>query len=300
MNVLITGGLGGLGRELMQALGGVAHARVVTFSRRSRPEDIGQPSNAVHVQGSILDADGLAQVMRTHGITHVVHAAGARTRECEANPDLAREVNITGTARVLEAVSEVASVSRLVFLSSAAVYGRTERPVVEAQPAYPASPYALTKAEAEVAIRKWAAGAVCEVAIVRPGFIVGPRTEGPLSTFLLRLGRGESADIVFPEQFHLHWAPDLTGALITMLQQPWPKKVAAYHLPGHDVSLHELANMLADADSGAIRTPAFKVQTDPATALPARLDWTRFEKDFGPVALTSLKTIVRAFLFHPP
>lgn len=288
MNILITGGLGGLGRELASALSADPEIRVITFSRRERPVESQTFSRAIHEQGSILDSDRLVEVMRRHGITHVIHAAGLRTRECGANPDLAREINVTGTRRILETADTVATMRRILFLSSAAVYGPAEGLVDETRPVNPATNYGRTKVEAENVLLGQAENARIETVIVRPGFIFGPHAEGGLNHFLRKIVGDEAAHLAFPERFHLHWAPDLCRSMMALLQRPLSSPCRVYHLPGFDCTCDQFAAFLTTALSRGSGAPDFFLEPDPLAAVPGRLDWSRFETEFGPSKLTPL------------
>jgi len=296
MNVLITGGLGGLGAELARVFCEDPEMRVVTFSRRAGPAAPEGTPGAIHEQGSILDSDRLVEVMRRHEITHVIHAAGLRTRECEASLDLAREINVTGTERVLQAAGVSASVRRFLFLGSAAVYGRAVGLVDETRPVNPATNYALTKAEAENVVRTRAANARMDSVIVRPGFIFGARAEGGLSAFLRTVISGEAAHLVVPGHFHLHWAPGLCGDLRTLLRQPWPAPCRVYHLPGFDSGCVQFAAELRAALPVGSRVPEFHLEPDPLAPVPGRLDWKRFEQDFGPAKLAPFHEVLKLTL----
>lgn len=282
MNLLITGGLGGLGRELANALSTGPGMRVITFSRRDWPVDSQTSPCAIHERGSILDSDRLVEVMRRHEINWVIHAAGLRTRECEANPELAREINVTGTRRVMQAANTVATVRRILFLSSAAVYGRANGLVDETRPVNPETNYARTKIEAEKVLLEQGGNAGIETVIVRPGFIFGPHAEGGLTQFLKKVVADEAAHLVFPESFHLHWAPGLCGDFATLLQRPLSSPCRVYHLPGFDSTCDQFAAALGIVVSGGSRASDFHLEPDPLAAVPGRLDWSRFENEFGP------------------
>ena len=90
-------------------------------------------------------ADVLATAIVEHNVDSVVHLAARKAvGESVARPAWYYQQNIAGLAAVLEAM-EAASVSRLVFSSSAAVYGHATGVVSETTPTVPASPYGATK-----------------------------------------------------------------------------------------------------------------------------------------------------------
>ncbi len=99
-------------------------------------------------------------------------------------PDAARDpgrlyaVNIGGTLNVLEALARHAAGARMLFVSTAQVYGCTfnpdDAPVNEDAPLYPLSPYAISKVAGESAARAYGAMRGLRVRIVRPSNHTGP------------------------------------------------------------------------------------------------------------------------------
>jgi UDP-glucose-4-epimerase GalE len=89
-------------------------------------------------------------VLLDHGCEAVVHmAALAEVAESIAEPERYRSINVDGTAAVIEA-AVVAGAGRLVFSSTAAVYGAPERtPIDEDDTTAPANPYGETKLAGE-------------------------------------------------------------------------------------------------------------------------------------------------------
>lgn len=296
MNILITGGLGGVGQEIVRVLGALPDARIVTYGRSLPSSSAILPENCCHEQGSILDPVQLRGVVERHGITAVVHAAAARTRECEESLEIAREVNVTGTRRVLEAIDNIPSIEQFLFLSSAAVYGHIIHPVTENEPARPSSNYAITKLEAEQAAVTWSERTTVRLTIIRPGFIVGPLASGSLATFLKRIACGGPARLVFPGRFHLHGASDLARAVVTLLTPGDRELPDIFHLPGHDASLAQLKSAILEAREERIPPGMFEIETDPTPRLPEQLDWTRFNRIFGPVKLTPFADLIQETL----
>lgn len=78
------------------------------------------------VHGDIRDGRALREAIAEHGVAGAIHFAGLiEVGRSMVRPDLFYEHNVTGTA-VLLAALKVAGVGRLVFSSSAAVYGETK------------------------------------------------------------------------------------------------------------------------------------------------------------------------------
>ncbi len=104
------------------------------------------PGDVPFVRGSVLDGALLLQAFDEHDVTGVVHLAGYKyAGESVKHPLHAYDQNVTGTARLL-AVMDSVGVRRMVFSSSAAVYGTPDPGLVtEDSPKRPESPYGETK-----------------------------------------------------------------------------------------------------------------------------------------------------------
>jgi UDP-glucose 4-epimerase len=104
------------------------------------------PGSVPLVVGSVLDRRLVTAVFGDHGIDGVVHvAAKKQVGESVAKPLFYYRQNVTGLRVLLEA-AVAAGVDRIVFSSSAAVYGTPDADVVSEQtPCAPLSPYGQTK-----------------------------------------------------------------------------------------------------------------------------------------------------------
>jgi UDP-glucose-4-epimerase GalE len=106
------------------------------------------------IVGDVRDSTALARAIEANGVVAVIHLAGLiEVARSVSRPDLFWESNVVGTAALLSAMREC-GVSRLVFSSSAAVYGqvpgaRGDQPLTEDLPKNPTSPYGDTKLAGE-------------------------------------------------------------------------------------------------------------------------------------------------------
>ncbi|KPI16511.1 UDP-glucose 4-epimerase [Actinobacteria bacterium OK074] len=153
MTWLITGGAGYIGAHVTQAMAG-AGERVVVLDDLSAGVPGRLPGEVPLVRGSSLDAALLKRVLAEHAVTGVVHlAARKQVAESVAQPARYYQENVGGLATLLEAVAE-AGVRRLVFSSSAAVYGNPDVAVItEDTPCAPVDPYGETKLAGEWLVR---------------------------------------------------------------------------------------------------------------------------------------------------
>jgi UDP-glucose-4-epimerase GalE len=98
------------------------------------------------VVGDIRDGDKLTQVLKNGNFDAVMHfAAKSLVGESVANPLRYFDVNVGGTATLLQAMQD-AGVGTLVFSSTCAIYGNPAYlPLDEEHPRHPVSPYGVSK-----------------------------------------------------------------------------------------------------------------------------------------------------------
>src|SRR3954462_5155971 len=119
--VLVTGGAGYIGAHTAKALAEQGYAPVVFDDLTSGFREAVRWGPLV--QGDIRDRAALADAMATYDIEAVIHFAGLiEVGRSTVKPDLFWDINIAGTTSLLSVMRE-RGVGRLVFSSSAAVYG---------------------------------------------------------------------------------------------------------------------------------------------------------------------------------
>ncbi|MEV6567483.1 UDP-glucose 4-epimerase GalE [Streptomyces kronopolitis] len=155
MSYLITGGAGYIGSHVVRALR-QAGETVVVLDDLTSGVSARIPEGVPLVVGSTLDRALLDETIAAHGVTDVVHlAAKKQVGESVEMPLLYYRENVHGLQTLLEAMA-AGGVGRLVFSSSAAVYGMPDVDLVtEDTPCAPINPYGETKLVGE-----WMARAV--------------------------------------------------------------------------------------------------------------------------------------------
>ncbi|HEX6860787.1 MAG TPA: UDP-glucose 4-epimerase GalE [Caulobacteraceae bacterium] len=150
--VLVTGGAGYIGAHTAKALHEGGWRPVVYDNLSAGYREAVLWGEFVH--GDVRDARRLRETMEHHDARAVIHFASLIEvgRSCE-RPDLFYDVNVGGTAAILQAMQD-AGVPRLVFSSTAAVYGQPEglktgEALVESLPKEPTNPYGDTKLACE-------------------------------------------------------------------------------------------------------------------------------------------------------
>jgi len=153
MTWLVTGGAGYIGAHVVRALTDAGIDTVVLDDLSSGHEEF-VPESVPFVRGSILDGELVLGTLTKYAVSGVIHVAGYKYAGVSVQRPLhTYEQNVTGTAVLLAAMSE-AGVDRIVFSSSAAVYGTPDVDLVtEDTPKNPQSPYGESKLIGEWLLR---------------------------------------------------------------------------------------------------------------------------------------------------
>jgi UDP-glucose 4-epimerase len=144
VRVLVTGGAGYIGSVVASQLVEAGHETVV-FDDLSKGHRGAIPEGARLVHGNLMDA-GFTSEALSEGFDGVLHfAALSLVGESVERPEIYYRNNVCGTLNLLEAMRE-AGTGRLVFSSTAAVYGEPEEvPMRETAPTLPTNPYGSSK-----------------------------------------------------------------------------------------------------------------------------------------------------------
>lgn len=170
---LVTGGAGFIGSHLVEALLKKGHrVRVLDNCSTGNREHL--PLRAEFIVADITNYDAVRSSF--HGVDGVFHIAGLpNVQRSLDQPKETHDVNLTGTLHVLEA-ARAAGVRRVVFASSAAVYGDQDvRPYHEGMTPKPKSPYALQKLVGEEYCKSYARMGALETVCLRLANVYGPR-----------------------------------------------------------------------------------------------------------------------------
>ena len=153
MTWLVTGGAGYIGSHIVRSLDAAGLEPVVIDDLSTGHEEF-VPKGVPFVRGTILDGGVVLQAIQDHGVSGVIHVAGFKYAGVSVQRPLhTYEQNVTGTVSVLAAM-ESAGVDRIVFSSSAAVYGTPDVDLVtETTPKAPESPYGESKLIGEWLLR---------------------------------------------------------------------------------------------------------------------------------------------------
>lgn len=175
MHVLVTGGCGFIGTNLVPLLQAAGHEVSVLDSQvLGRREHLGDFAGRF-VHGDLRDTTALATALQ--GVDAVVHlAADTRVIDSIADPATNFDVNVVGSFRLLEAM-RARGIRRLVNASTGgAIIGEAEPPVHEGMVPSPISPYGASKLAVEGYCSAWAGSYGAQALSLRFANVYGPRS----------------------------------------------------------------------------------------------------------------------------
>ena len=154
--ILITGGAGYVGSVSAETFLAAGH-EVVVLDDLTTGHRTAVPAGATLRVGTYVDGDALHRLLESEGVEAILHcAARSLVGESITDPSKYYRENVAGGVTLLEA-ARAAGVWRVVFSSSAAVYGVPEvTPVPEDAPLRPINPYGETKRTFEGALAWYA------------------------------------------------------------------------------------------------------------------------------------------------
>jgi UDP-glucose 4-epimerase len=173
--VLVTGGAGFIGSHIVEHFQAKAEVCVLDNLRTGHRRNLAQ-LRCEFIEGSILDRNVVRKAVR--GVDYVFHlAAMISVPESMRKPLECNEINTAGTLVVLEEAAE-AKVKKLIFSSSAAIYGDNPvTPKVETMAPEPRSPYAVTKLDGEYYCEVFSDEGRLSTASLRYFNVFGPRQD---------------------------------------------------------------------------------------------------------------------------
>jgi GDP-4-dehydro-6-deoxy-D-mannose reductase len=247
--ILVTGAQGFVGRHLLPELGA-----------RGLPTDV-----------DVTDATALARAMRASALQGVIHLAG-KSSVADSWGEVAEvwRVNVLGTVNMLEAVRAEAPEARVLVVSTGQVYGVADQiPTSEESRIAPLSPYAASKAAAELACAR----APIDVVVTRSFQHEGPGRDErfAIGSWTAQIARLEEAGGGTIQVGDLTSRRDITDvrdvvrAYVLLLDPSVPR--GTYNVAsGHAVAMREVLDTLL-----AMARCPIDVEIDPARSRPTDL-----------------------------
>ena len=157
MNILVTGGAGYIGSVVVEETLRAGHSTVVYDNLVKGHREMVAPE-AIFVEGDLLDRPLIEKTLVEHDIEAVIHmAAYSLVGESVVEPAKYYTNNVIAGISLLDAMRD-SGVSKIVFSSTAAVYGEPEKqPIEESDRTAPTNPYGDTKLAFEHALKAYEA-----------------------------------------------------------------------------------------------------------------------------------------------
>lgn len=202
--ILVTGGLGLIGHNVVARLEKLGHEVIVTDTRTTYgiipQEEIDYlmqerrkkiRTELIH-RVDVADADGVDWLVRNYKIDTVIHMASfPRQKVVNANPALGSRVMSEGLLNLLETAKRY-NIQRFVYISSSMVYGDFQDDVTEEAQCRPQGQYGIMKLAGEWLVRDYTRSCGLAHTIIRPSAVYGPLDveDRVISKFLLTAMRG--------------------------------------------------------------------------------------------------------------
>jgi UDP-glucose 4-epimerase len=296
MRVLVTGGAGNMGREVVALLKQRGDEPII-YDRVATDD-----SNAhASVVGEITDGVALAQSMREHRIAGVVHLAAVLQFGCEQDPLRAIDVNVNGTVAVVAAALET-GVERIVHASSIAAYGTTETELNERSPVQrDVGMYGLTKLLSEALLSRIGRrqGIVCRTVIFATVLSDRPVSSPGIAAAVAKIvGSAHGGDVTIgevaaEERRHYVYYKDAARATVAALTTPTTAN-DVFHIAGDAgsyVTFAELASLIRE-----LRPNAGTVTFTGKSGHRGRVDSTRAQRELGYAPSHSLRSALQEIL----
>jgi UDP-glucose 4-epimerase len=258
MKILITGGAGFIGSHIVEHYQDKAWEICVLDNLRTGYRHNLDGLKHTFIEGSVTDSETVK--MAVAGVDYIFHlAALVSVPESMAKPGECVDINVHGLLNVLVEAS-AAGVKKLVFASSAAIYGDNPTvPKLETMIPEPKSPYAITKLDGEYYLGMFERENLLETAALRLFNVFGPRQDpkgayaAVVPIFIEKAVRNEDIT-VFGDGGQMRdfiYVKDIVGALTFAAETPGVTGVfnAGY---GGQITINDLASgIIAAAGSSS-------------------------------------------------
>lgn len=270
MRIVVTGGAGFIGGNLVHALLGGGWEITVIDDLSTGSMDNVHPATGFR-RLDVRDSRTTDAIIAAAPEIIVHLAAQVSVAASIDDPAFDREVNVEGTRRVAEA-AVAAGVRRVLFASSAAVYGEPqELPLTEDSPVAPAVPYGASKLEAEGVLDEVLRPAGIDFAALRFANVYGPRQRaegegGVVAEFASRMTAGVNP-VIFGSGNQTRdfiYVADVVNAIATAATYDGVLAGSGPSGPAYNVStgIATSVNMLAEGLRVALRYPGTVERAD--------------------------------------
>jgi nucleoside-diphosphate-sugar epimerase len=247
----ITGAQGCIGSWIVKALverGDV----VVVFDRSDDPrrlKAIMSAADLARVQfvcGDITDVAAVGAAVAGSGARRIIHLAGLQVPTCKADPVAGAFVNVIGTLNVFEC-AKAAGVERIVYASSAAVYGDADVSLTEADATEPLTHYGVFKRANEGNARIYFLDHGISSVGLRPLTVYGVNRDTGLTSDPTKAMKAAVLGIPFHIRFggatDFQYVEDTAAAFIACADRA-PAGAHVFNLHGETVETERIASVI--------------------------------------------------------
>lgn len=286
--VLITGGSGFIGQHIAEKF--LREGRAVTIFDVKEPN---RPALRKHfVQGDALDLAAVRHALR--GEPDIIHLVGlADFGVAQKDPHRSFVLNVQSLETMLEAC-RLGSARKIVFPSSAAVYGTTEDlPIRERAPVQPTNIYSWHKVVCEDLLRGYAANYGIPHVTLRLFNVYGMENKGVIDYFLAKAKKGEAIHSFGARQYRdFVYAGDVADAMYRAIVYDKATNRVVNIGSGHGTQIREILDLVCDLVPGAKWTEK-KAEFSMYDSI-ADISLARILLDFRPRAgLEAIRDVIR-------
>jgi nucleoside-diphosphate-sugar epimerase len=228
MNILVTGGCGFIGHNVVQTLEQLSHTVAIIDNKTTygiipqaeidhlllqRTKNINSPV----YNASIESAETINYVVEKHAPDVVVHLASfPRQKVVNSDPAWGSRTMMEGLFNLLESAKKH-QVRRFVYVSSSMVYGNFDNNVVESAVCNPEGQYGIMKLAGEWLVKDYARRTGMEAVIIRPSAVYGPLDveDRVVAKFMLTAMRGGELSVNGPdEKLDFTYVTDLSAGIV--------------------------------------------------------------------------------------
>ena len=304
--VLVTGALGQIGTDLVQAL------RERHGSDSVIASDIRDEAGHSSVEGGpfvtldVLDTDGISRICQKDGVGTIYHLAALLSAVGERDPDLCRRINVGGTISVLEAAKECNL--RVYSPSSIAVFGPdSPRHATQDSPLNPTTVYGETKVTGEALAQEYLERFNVDTRGIRyPGLISykapagGGTTDYAVEIFHAALNEGHYQCFVRPDtrlpMLYMDDAINATLSLMDSNEDDLGSSRSGYNITCLSFSAEELVDAISERVEGFTCDFVPDVRQEYADSWPDSIDGSLAEGEWGWTPEYDLNSLVDEML----
>lgn len=295
MSILVTGATGFIGSELVRQLLDRGETVRILRRRTATMDLLGELAGRVeHAEGDVTDVLTVHDAVQ--GVTHVYHTAGYIGFGGKRERNRLYQVNVIGTANVVNAALE-AGVQRLVHTSSMAAFGRPMRPTdiidetAQWTPSRANSAYAQSKYEGELEVYR-AVNEGLDAVIVNPALVFGVGRKSENTRQIAERIRDRKLPGIPVGGTNVVDVLDVAGGHLAAMERG--KTGERYFLGAENLSYDTIIRMFADAFG--VPPPRRTVSPRPALLLAALMEFGA--RVTGTHAVLTRETVRNASMFY--